>query len=655
VQHLKIFGCVAYSHVPKELRNKLDHKAEKCIFIGYSERSKAYKLYNPKTKKFLISRDVHFDENASFEEENGPAKLPIVQEEDDTYHSESAPQSPRATSSDDDSPPRKFRSIQDLYDSSEQVDLEDNTIFFAFFAGEDPISFNEACEEEKWKQAMDEEIKAIEKNKTWELTNLPAHKNPIGVKWVYKTKKNADGSINKYKARLVAKGYKQKEGEDYSEVFAPVSRLDTIRLIISLAAQNNWEIFQMDVKSAFLNGVLQEEVYLEQPPGYVKKGEENKVYKLKKALYGLKQSPRAWYSRINSYFEKHGFQKCPYEHTLYVKSTSQGSFMVVSLYVDDLIFTGNDLELLNGFKLSMMKEFEMTDLGKLHHFLGIEVSQSKKGIFISQESYAKEVLKKFGMENANPVVTPCITGLKLSKNGEGRLIDSTKFRSLVGNLMYLTATRPDIMYAVSLVSRFMEKPHSNHWEAAKRILRYIKGTVDYGIFYEANVPVKLIGYTDSDLAGSIDDCKSTSGYVFSLGSGVISWSSRKQPIVALSTTEAEYIAASLAGCHTVWLLGILESLMHKQKGPTTLFCDNISTISVSKDPVLHGRTKHIRIRFHFLRELVSEGVIQLKYCKTDVQMADVFTKPLGGQIFRRDVARLGIKSKFGLREAMLED
>ncbi|XP_070682896.1 uncharacterized mitochondrial protein AtMg00810-like [Malus domestica] len=347
---------------------------------------------------------------------------------------------------------------------------------------------------------MDEEIKAIEKNMTWELTNLLAHKNLIGVKWVYKTKKNAYGSINMYKARLVAKGYKQKEGEDYTEVFAP---------------------------------------------------------------------------------------KCLYEHTLYVKSTSQGSFMVVSLYVDDLIFTGNDLELLNGFKLFMMKEFEMTNLGKLHHFLGIEVSQSKKGIFISQESYAKEVLKKFRMENANPVVTPCITGLKISKYGEGRLIDSTKFRSLVVNLMHLTATRPNIMYAVSLVRRFMEKPHSNYWEAAIRILRYIKGTIDYGIFYEANVPVKLIGYTDNDLAGSIDDCKSTSGYVFSLGSGMISWSSRKQPIVALSTTETEYIAAYLAGCHTVWLLGILESLMHKQKGPTTLFCDNSSTVSVSKDRVLH--------------------------------------------------------------------
>jgi len=339
---------------------------------------------------------------------------------------------------------------------------------------------------------------------------------------VFKTKLNLNGYINKHKARLVAKGYRQKEGEDFTEVYAPVSRLETVRLIISLAAQNNWKLFQMDVKSAFLNGVLNEEVYVDQPPGFVKKGEENKVYKLKKALYGLKQSPRAWYNRINSYFAKCGFQKCPYEHTLYIKDNSEGSFMVVSLYVDDLIFTGNDVKMLNEFKYSMMAEFEMTDLGELHHFLGIEVLQSKKGIFISQESYAKEVLKRFKMENANPVSTPCIPGLKLCKEGEGKLVDSTMFRSLVGNLMYLTSTRPDIMYAVSLVSRFMEKPYSNHWEAAKKVLRYVRGIIDYEIFYKADVMVNLIGYTDSDLAGSVDDSKSTSGYVFNLGTGAIS-------------------------------------------------------------------------------------------------------------------------------------
>lgn len=271
-----------------------------------------------------------------------------------------------------------------------------------------------------------------------------------------------------------------------------------------------------------------------------------------------------------------------------------------------------------------MNEFEMTDLGKLHHFLGINVQQTQGGIFISQEKYASEILKKFKMENANPVATPCITGLKLSKEGEGKLVNATMFRSLVGNLMYLTATRPDIMFVVSMISRFMEKPYSNHWEAAKRVLRYIKGTIDYGIFYKARVATKLVGYTDSDFGGSIDDSRSTSGYVFNLGSGAISWCSKKQPNASLSTTEAEYIAASLAGCQALWLRGILENLKFKQCEPTTLFCDNSSAISVSKDPVLHGRTKHIRLRFHFLRELVNNGEINLTYCRSDEQLENNF-------------------------------
>ncbi|KAG6526934.1 hypothetical protein ZIOFF_009021 [Zingiber officinale] len=277
----------------------------------------------------------------------------------------------------------------------------------------------------------------------------------------------------------------------------------------------------------------------------------------------------------------------------------------------------------------------MTNLGELHHFLGIEVLRSKHGIFITQESYAKEILKKFRMENANHISTPCVVRLKLSKHGEGKLVNPTMFRSLVGNLMYLAATRPDITYVVSLVSRFMDKPFSNHWETAKRILRYVKGTLDYDIFYQASVPVNLVGYTDSDLAGSIDDSKSTSGYVFDLGSGAIAWCSKKQSTIALSTTEAEYIVVSFVGCHLLWLHEIWENLKHDKEGPTTLFCDNGSTISILKDPVLHGKIKHIRIRYHFLRELVNENIIHVEYCRTNEQKVDIFTKSLGGPTFTK--------------------
>ena len=284
VHHLKVFGSVAYSHIPDAMRSKLDDKSEKCIFIGYSERSKAYKLYNPVTKKMVISRDVRFDENSSFEElEAEKEYLPVFPfefEEDENVENvieeDNVPDSPvsQASSSSTNSSPnptRRMRSSQELYDVTEEVE-ENDAVFFAFFAGEDPISFDDAHQEEKWRRAMKEEIGSIERNDTWELTKLPPHKNSIGVKWVFKTKMNPDGSINKHKARLVAKGYKQKEGEDFTEVFAPVSRLETVRLLISLASQNNWKLFQMDVKSAFLNGVLKEEVYVDHVGVYVLHG-----------------------------------------------------------------------------------------------------------------------------------------------------------------------------------------------------------------------------------------------------------------------------------------------------------------------------------------------------------------------------------------------
>ncbi|VVA34051.1 Hypothetical predicted protein, partial [Prunus dulcis] len=269
---------------------------------------------------------------------------------------------------------------------------------------------------EKWREAMDNEIKSIEKNQTWELTDLPKGKQTIGVKWVFRTKLNKKGEVDKHKARLVAKGYKQKHGIDYKEVFAPVARHDTIRLVISLAAQNSWQIFQLDVKSEFLHGNLQEEVYIDQPPGYERKGKEEKVFKLKKALYGLKQAPRAWYSRIDAHFAKLGFHKCPFEHTLYVKTEEEGKILMVCLYVDDLIFTGSDAKMFDEFKKSMMMEFEMTDLGLMHYFLGLEVIQTTAGNFIYQKKYAQDILNRFQMDDCKPFGTPAEHGLKLCKD-----------------------------------------------------------------------------------------------------------------------------------------------------------------------------------------------------------------------------------------------
>ncbi|KAL5568431.1 hypothetical protein UlMin_025006 [Ulmus minor] len=432
---------------------------------------------------------------------------------------------------------QRTRSLRDLYEVTER---QDNLTLFYLFSDCEPVSFQEAVQEKNWRDAMDEEIKAIEKNETWELTSLPKGHKAIGVKWVYKTKQNAKGEIERYKARLVAKCYSQKAGIDYDEVFA---------------------------LSAFLNGVLEEEVYIQQPSGYEFKGHEDKVLKLKKALYGLKQAPRAWNSRIDKYFQENGFNKCPYEHALYIK-IKDGDILIVCLYVDDFIFIGSNPSMFNEFKEVMTKEFEMTDMGHMTYYLGIEVQQQKHGIFISQESYAKEILKKFKMENCKPIRTPTEYGIKMSKHEEGKRVDPTFFKSLVGSLRYLTCTRPDILHAVGLVSWYMESPTTTHFKAAKRILRYLKGTIDFGLFYSVSNDYKLVGYSDSDWGGDIDNRRITTGFVFFMGDTAFTWMSKKQPIVTLSTCEAEYVAATSCVCHAIWLRNLLKEIGLIQEEPT---------------------------------------------------------------------------------------
>jgi hypothetical protein len=306
----------------------------------------------------------------------------------------------------------------------------------------------------------------------------------------------------------------------------------------------------------------------------------------------------------------------------------------VSLYVDDLIFTGNNSGMFQRFKDSMMKTFDMTDLGKMRHFLGVEVIQDSQGIFMCQHRYAKEILERFGMKNSNAVCSPMVTGTKLSKHDQGNEVDPTQFKQNIGSLMYLTATRPDLMFAVNMIARFMEHPVETHMTAAKRILRYLKGTIELGILYKRGESKKLIAYSDSDYGGDIDDMKSTSG--------AIAWSSRKQPIVTLSTTEAEFIAAAHCVCEGIWLKRILDSIGLQQQPCLTVLCDNNSTIKLSKNPVMHGRSKHIDIRFHFLRNLSCEGLVELVYCASKEQIADVMTKALSLPQFENFRKLLGV-------------
>ena len=344
---------------------------------------------------------------------------------------------------------------------------------------------------------------------------------------MYKTKLNLDGSVQKHKARLVAKGYAQKPGIDYNETFAPVARLDTIRTLIALAAKNSWKMYKLDVKSAFLNGVLQEEVYVGQPDGFIVQGEEDKVYKLHKALYGLKQAPRAWYGEIDSYLVQCGFKRSTSEATLYVKGRGTSDLVIVSIYMDDIVYTGNSQELMQDFKTDMMQRYEMTDLGLLHHFLGMGIIQSEDYIFIHQKKYASTLLKRFGLQDCKLVGIPLVPADKLKRDDESGASNEAEYRKLVGSLLYLTATRPDIMYAACLLARFMHSPTNKHYGTAKRVLRYVQGTLDFGLEYKKGEGSVLVGFCDSDWSGSEDDMKSTSGYAFSFGSGVFSWASVK--------------------------------------------------------------------------------------------------------------------------------
>ncbi|CAJ2632822.1 unnamed protein product [Trifolium pratense] len=530
---------------------------------------------------------------------------------------------------------------------NDQVNDEGEIVHYAFLADTEPVSMSEALSDPKWINAMIEELDSIENNDTWSLVSLPHGKKAIDVKWVFKVKVNSQGEVTRHKARLVAKGFLQKEGIDFEEVFAPVARIETIRLVVGLANINNWSIYQMDVKCAFLNGPLDEEVYVKQPVGFQVDGQKDKVYRLHKALYGLKQAPRAWNKKIDSYLSDIGFIKCTTEHGVYVRRSSSDNLVILCLYVDDLLITGSSESEISKFKCELMKEFEMTDLGHISYFLGIEFYKCSKGLLMHQRRYASEILKKFDMQNCNHAVTPSEPRQQLSKSVEEAEIDPTKYRSLIGSLRYLCNTRPDLAYSVGVVSRFMQKPKLPHLAVAKRILRYIRGTMDYGILFpntDKGKQCELIAYTDSNWCGDADDRKSTAGYLFLLNNAPIAWCSKKESVVALSSCEAEYIAASLCACQAIWLVNLMEEMTSEDHGSVTMNIDNISAINLAKNPVAHGKSKHIEMRFHYLREQVNNGKLYLKHCRSGEQLADILTKAVQIEVYKRLRNMMGLES-----------
>ena len=705
VHHLRTFGCVAHVKVTTPNQRKLDDRSRRMIFVGYEPGSAAYRVYDPSTRRVHISRDVVFDEAAQwtwqgdhngepadFIIEDGYTDAPervIVTTTASSPGSSSAgspvppggsPPSPWAptpgvttpgaatppattppvaspfTSSpaggdsefldaDHDDAPLRYRSIDAVLGPSEapgrvERALAEEHLMLASEA--EPTTYDEAARLECWRHAMLDEMTAIEANGTWQLVDPPPRVRPIGLKWVYKAKKDAAGNVSKYKARLVAKGYVQQHGIDFDEVFAPVARLESVRLLLAHAAGEGWQVHHMDVKSAFLNGDLLEEVFVQQPPGFVLAGHEHKVLRLVKALYGLRQAPRAWYAKLDAALTALGFRRSGSEYAVYLRGVGAHR-LIVGVYVDDLVITGSSTVDIAQFKEEMKGTFQMSDLGLLHYYLGLEVAQTADGITVCQSAYAAKILDSAGMRGCNPCATPMEARLKLSKSSAAPAVDQTMYRSIVGSLRYLVNSRPDLAYSVGYISRFMEKPTTEHLAAVKRVLRYVAGTLNFGCQYKRKTgDLQLRAFSDSDHAGDVDTRKSTTGVFFFLGENLITWQSQKQKVVALSSCEAEYIAATTAVCQGVWLARLLAELRGEQTNTFQLMMDNQSAIMLSKNPVFHDRSKHIDVRYHYIRECVEEGRVQIESVVTQEQLADILTKPLGRDQFVQLRSRIGL-------------
>ncbi|GJX71180.1 retrovirus-related pol polyprotein from transposon TNT 1-94 [Tanacetum coccineum] len=447
----------------------------------------------------------------------------------------------------------------------------------------EPKNFKLAMTEPSWIDAMQEEIHEFQRQEVWELMPCPDKVLLIKLKWIYKVKTDEFGGVLKNKARLVAQGFRQEEGINFEESFAPVARIEAIHIFVANAAHKNMTIYQMDVKTAFLNGELKEEVYVSQPEGFVDQDNPSHVYKLKKALYGLKQAPRAWYDMLSSFLISQHFSKGAVDPTLFTRQA------------------GNDL-------LLMTTKFKMSMMGQMSFFLGLQISQSPRGIFINQSKYASEIVKKYGLHSTDSVDTPMIENKKLDEDLQGKQVDATLYRGMIGSLMYLTASRPDLNYA-----------------------------------YSKDTDMSLTAYADANHAGCQDTRRSTSRSAQFLGDKLVSWSSKKQKSTAISSTEAEYIALSGCCSQILWMRSQLTDYGF-QFNKIPLYCDNKSAIALCCNNVQHSRAKHIDIRYHFIKEQVENGIVELYFVRTEYQLADIFTKPLPRERFNFLIEKLGMRS-----------
>lgn len=682
------FGCCCFPWLRPYVANKLVPRSTPCVFLGYCATTKGYRCLDPVTQRVYISRHVKFLENdfpypklvSSVFSKNSSSSpttsIPIFKSSISLVspvffppHSIPSPShsslptpsivpssSPVSTSGllpspspissfvppaslgpSSSSPPvmpsisTSSISVHPMVTRSKRgivVPKQPFTLMVHASPVTEPSSFKEAMHFPEWQQAMSEEYSALVQQGTWSLVPLPAKAPVIGCKWIFRIKRNSDGSIARYKARLVAQGFQQTEGIDYTETFSPVVKQQTVRMVLSLAVSNGWAVKQLDVSNAFLHGTIQENVYLRQPPGYVNSQVPHHVCKLHKALYGLKQAPRAWYDMLSKSLIKQGFINSLADSSLFVFAKAS-DLVYVLVYVDDILIIGNNTSLVTQIIKGLGSDFALKDLGSLHYFLGIEVIQNSAGVILSQSKYATDLLLKAGMQGCTPCASPSSLKSQPSPTSDSPFPNPEFYRTIVGSLQYLTLTRPELSYAVNSVCQHMHQPRESHFTAVKRILRYVQGSINQGLQFTKD-SATLTAFSDADWAGDSVDRRSTGGFCIFLGSNLISWSAKKQHTVARSSTEAEYKSLANTTAELIWLVHILKDLHFPvtESQLPVLWCDNVSAISLASNPVFHARTKHVEVDFHFVREKVLHKQLSVQFVPSAFQLVDIFTKPL---------------------------
>ena len=670
LQHVRVFGSEAYQHVPKLFRRKLDAKATKVLLVGYEGYSNNYRLFNPTTRQVTQSRDVTFlEESHQIDLESEQAaflpSIPTVEDE----RADDVPARPTGTPKGDDNaahapcavdvPDQRAEPLQEVPHQSKDGEgraLRDRNSIKApkrydacVAEWQVPQSYKEATEGRgaaHWRKAIEEELDAHQQNNTWTIISRPNDCKPIDTKWVFKLQTNKDGHGKRFKARLCARGFKQVYGIDYKETFSPVVRYDSIRVLLALAASNDLEMKQFDVKTAFLYGDLRENIYVTLPEGVVSASDVvNPVCKLNKALYGLKQASRCWSKTFNDFMTKFGFCSCESDSSIFCGKVNNVN-VIIAIFVDDGLIMSETIDAINIVTLELRKRFDIV-VNEPNTFVGVQIERNRheKTIRIHQSDYALKVLERFNMLDAKSVCTPAEPGLDLRDNTATDASENVPYRELVGSLMFLcNVTRPDISFAVNIVSRYVNNFGRNHWEACKRILKYLRGTHNLGIYYCKGGTFSLSGYCDADFAGDVNTRRSTSGFLFELASGLVSWSSQRQKSVALSTTEAEYVAASMATREAVWLSRLMKDIGCPASSAINLYTDNQSALRLVKNPEFHKRTKHIDIHYHFIREKYEENVIDVMYVPSENQKADIFTKPMPRDRFQRLCDAMGLSN-----------